>query len=117
LADARHATSGEASHMASAHATSVISTEATHRTCAEAATAVSAAEASTATTTEASATAATPAATRLRVCREQRPGQQGGRQYQHRSSSRHDIFLSMAVAISDHRTLAHTRYGRLARNR
>jgi hypothetical protein len=103
--------------MASAHA-SVISTEATHGPCAEAA-AVSSAEASTAATTETSATAAatTPAAARLRVCREQRPGQQGGRQYQHRSSSRHDIFLSMAVAISDHRTLAHTRYGRLARNR
>jgi hypothetical protein len=79
---------------------------------------MSSAEASTATTAETSATAAaaTPAA-RLRIRRKQRPGQQGGRQYQHRSSSRHDIFLSMARATSDHRALAHARYGRPARDR
>jgi len=92
LAHARHASSAEATNVSSA--------DATHGTCAEAATApVSSAEASTTAT-------ATAAPTTARLCtrRKQRPGQQGCRQYQHRSSSSHDIFLSMAGAISDQRT-------------
>jgi hypothetical protein len=96
-AHARRATSAEASHVTSAKATSMTSTEATHGTCAEAATApVSSASATTTTTTTASASVS------LRTRRKQRPGQQGGCQYHHRFSSSHDIFLSMARAISDH---------------
>jgi hypothetical protein len=92
-AHARRATSAEASHVTSAKATSMTSTEATHGTCAEAATApVSSAAAATTTTASVS----------LRTRRKQRPGQQGGCQYHHRFSSSHDIFLSMARAISDH---------------
>src|SRR5258705_13856752 len=106
-AHARRATSAEASHVTSAKATNMTSAEATHRTCAETATApVSSAAATTATT-----------AVSLRTRRKQRPGQQGGCQYHHRSSSIHDFFLSMARAISDHRILAQATYGRPAPNR
>jgi hypothetical protein len=122
LAHARHATSAKASHVTSAKATSVTSAAATHGTCAEAATAT---EASAATTPEASASAATTtAAARLCTRCKQRSGQQRGRQYHHRSSSSHDIFLSMAGAVRDRRTsrviierLAQAPYGRPAANR
>jgi hypothetical protein len=95
-AHARRATSAEASHVTSAKATSMTSTEATHGTCAEAATAPVSSAAAATTTTTASASVS------LRTRRKQRPGQQGGCQYHHRFSSSHDIFLSMARAISDH---------------
>jgi hypothetical protein len=88
-AKATNMTSAEATNMTSAEATNMTSAEATHGTCAEAAAPVS----------SASASAATPAS--LRTRRKQGPGQQGGRQYHHCSSSSHDIFLSMARAISE----------------
>jgi hypothetical protein len=91
-AHARHATSAEAVHVTSAKATNMTSAEATHGTCAEAAAPVSSASAATTTTT-------TPASLRTRC--KQGPGQQGGRQYHHCSASSHDIFLSMARAISE----------------
>jgi hypothetical protein len=87
----RHATPAEASHVASAKTTKMTSAEATHGTCAEAA---------TAPVSSASATATATAS--LRTGRKQGPGQQGSCQHHHCSSSSHDIFLSMARAISQH---------------
>jgi hypothetical protein len=56
----------------------------------------------------ASAKAAAPVSATAAAClctrRKQRPGNQGGCQYHHRSSSSHEIFLSTGRAISDHRT-------------
>jgi hypothetical protein len=92
-AEAGHVTSAKATNMTSAKATNVTSAEATHGTCAEAA---------TAPVSSAASAAATTATASLRTRRKQGPGQQGGRQYHHCSSSSHDIFLSMARAISEH---------------
>jgi hypothetical protein len=89
-AEAGHVTFAKAGHVTSAKATDMTSAEATHGTCAEAA---------AAPVSSASATTTAPAS--LRTRRKQGPGQQGGRQYHHCSSSSHDIFLSMARAISE----------------
>jgi hypothetical protein len=86
---ARHAASAEASRVTSAKATDVTPTKASHGASAEA-THVTSAETATAAVSSASATASA-ATTRLGTRRKQRPGQQRGCQYHHRSSSSHDI--------------------------
>jgi hypothetical protein len=80
-------TSAKATDVTPTKATDVTSTKASHGASAEA-THVTSPETATAAVSSATAT---PATARLGTCRKQRPGQQRGCQYHHRSSSSHDI--------------------------
>jgi mannose-6-phosphate isomerase-like protein (cupin superfamily) len=100
---ATRVTSAEATRVTSAKATDVTSAKASHGTSAEATHGTSA-ETATATVSAAATAAATATAACLCTRRKQRPGKQGGRQYHHRPSSSHYIFLSTAGAASDYRT-------------
>jgi mannose-6-phosphate isomerase-like protein (cupin superfamily) len=122
-AHASRASSAKTSHVSSAETTHVASAETAHVAPAETTTHVSSA-AETSATAAVSSAAATATATAACLCtrRKQRPGQQGGCQYHHRSSSSHCIFLSTGRAIVDHRKRSSNfslpeRYGRPALNR
>jgi hypothetical protein len=100
-ANARHVTSTKTSHVSSAEATHVTSAETAHVTSA----AKAAAPVSTAT-----------AAACLCTRRKQRPGNQGGCQYHHRSSSSHEFSFRRAEPSVIIELLAPASYGRPAPN-